>query len=116
MTFYEVLEQARELLQRHERLSYHALKRQFQLDDMCLEDLKAELVDMQRVAADQDGTMLVWAGDASLTPPPAAPAPAPERAPRASSKSKRGFGTAMRPRRIGVAHVERLFPLPRFNV
>ena len=33
MTFYEVLEQVRELLQRHGRMSYRALKRQFDLDD-----------------------------------------------------------------------------------
>ena len=83
MTFYEVLEQVRELLQRHGRMSYRALKRQFELDDAYLEDLRAELVEVQRVAVDQDGTMLVWTGDASAAQVPAAPAPAPERAPRA---------------------------------
>jgi class 3 adenylate cyclase/tetratricopeptide (TPR) repeat protein len=83
MTFYEVLEQVRELLQRHGRLSYRALKRQFELDEAYLEDLRAELVEVQRVAVDQDGTMLVWTGDASADQAPAAPAPAPERAPRA---------------------------------
>jgi predicted ATPase/class 3 adenylate cyclase len=83
MTFYEVLEQVRELLQRHGRMSYRALKRQFELDDAYLEDLRAELVEVQRVAVDQDGTMLVWTGDASAAQAPAAPAPAPERAPRA---------------------------------
>ncbi|HEX9870286.1 MAG TPA: hypothetical protein VGC99_17165 [Candidatus Tectomicrobia bacterium] len=69
MTFYEVLEQVVALLQRHGRLSYRALKRQFQLDDAYLEDLKAELVDIQRVAVDWDGTMLVWTGEAPATPP-----------------------------------------------
>jgi class 3 adenylate cyclase/tetratricopeptide (TPR) repeat protein len=83
MTFYEVLEQVRELLQRHGRMSYRALKRQFELDDAYLEDLRAELVEVQRVAVDQDGTMLVWTGDASAAQAPAAPTPAPERAPRA---------------------------------
>src|SRR5262245_53610619 len=82
MTFYEVLEQVRELLQRHGRLSYRALKRQFELDEAYLEDLRAELVEVQRMAVDQDGTMLVWTGDASADQAPAAPAPAPERAPR----------------------------------
>src|SRR5215218_7769113 len=82
MTFYDVLEQVRELLQRHGRMSYRALKRQFELDDAYLEDLRAELVEVQRVAVDQDGTMLVWTGDASAAQAPAAPAPAPERAPR----------------------------------
>src|SRR5919108_4027303 len=83
MTFYEVLEQVIALLQRHGRVSYRALKRQFDLDDVYLEDLKAELVEVQRVAVDQDGTMLVWTGDAPVTLPPVAPAPAPERVPRA---------------------------------
>src|SRR2546425_3106884 len=83
MTFYEVLEQVVTLLQRHGRMSYRALTRQFQLDEAYLEDLKAELVDIQRVAVDHDGTMLVWTGDASPAPPPAAPTPAPERTPRA---------------------------------
>jgi class 3 adenylate cyclase len=82
MTFYEVLEQVRELLQRHGRMSYRALKRQFELDDAYLEDLRAELVEVQRVAVDQDGAMLVWTGDTSATRAPAAPAPALERVPR----------------------------------
>jgi hypothetical protein len=62
MTFYEVLEQVVTLLQRHGRVSYRALTRQFQLYEAYLEDLKAELVEVQRVAMDQDGTMLVWTG------------------------------------------------------
>jgi class 3 adenylate cyclase len=82
MTFYEVLEQVVALLQRHGRMSYRALKRQFQLDDAYLEDLKAELVEVQRVAVDHNGTMLVWTGDAPVAPPPAAPTPAQEQTPR----------------------------------
>ena len=38
VTFDEVLEQALEMLQRRGRVSYRALKRQFQLDDAYLED------------------------------------------------------------------------------
>ena len=41
MTFDEVLEQVRELLQSKGRLAYRALKRRFDLDDEYLEDLKA---------------------------------------------------------------------------
>ena len=74
MTFYEVLEQVVVLLQRHGRISYRALRRQFQLDDAYLEDLKAELVEVQGVAVDQDGTMLVWIGGVPLASSPAAPA------------------------------------------
>src|ERR687885_453116 len=81
MTFYEVLEQVVTLLQRHGRVSYRALTRQFQLDEAYLEDLKAELVEVQRVAVDQDDTMLVWTGDATTAPTLVAPAP--ERTPRA---------------------------------
>jgi hypothetical protein len=42
MDFYEVLEQVLVLLQRHGRVSYRALKRQFNLDDDDVEGLKGE--------------------------------------------------------------------------
>ena len=41
MQFYEVLAQVIELLQRQGRVSYRALKRQFDLDNDYLEDLQA---------------------------------------------------------------------------
>ncbi len=62
MTFDEVLDQVRELLQRRGRVTYGALKRRFDLDDEYLEDLKGELIDAQRIAADEDGKVLVWTG------------------------------------------------------
>src|SRR5262247_2380335 len=62
MTFEEILDQAVAMLQRRGRLTYGALKRQFQLDDTYLEDLKAELIEGQRVAVDEDGRVLVWTG------------------------------------------------------
>ena len=68
MTFYEVLAQVMTLLQRHGRVSYRALKRQFDLDDAYVEDLKAELVEVHGLARDQDGTMLVWIGNATTAP------------------------------------------------
>ena len=40
MTFDEVLDQVRELLQRRGRVTYRALQRRFDLDDAYLEDLK----------------------------------------------------------------------------
>ena len=43
MTFEEILDQAIAMLQRRGRLTYGTLKRQFQLDDAALEDLKNEL-------------------------------------------------------------------------
>jgi predicted ATPase/class 3 adenylate cyclase len=71
MTFYEVLEQAITLLQRHGRVTYRALKRQFDLDDAFLEDLKEELIYGQQLAVDEDGRVLVWTGKSSMTPEPA---------------------------------------------
>jgi TOMM system kinase/cyclase fusion protein len=68
VTFEEVLSQAIAMLQRQGRVSYRALKRQFDLDDSYLEDLKAEIIDVHRVAVDQDGTMLVWTGGTTTTP------------------------------------------------
>src|SRR6266851_956135 len=70
MTFYEMLEQVIALLQRHGRLSYRALTVQFKLDHEGLDLLKEELIDIQHVARDQDGRMLVWTGEASTTPEP----------------------------------------------
>jgi hypothetical protein len=41
MTFEEILDQAIAMLQRRGHLTYGTLKRQFQLDDAVLEDLKS---------------------------------------------------------------------------
>jgi class 3 adenylate cyclase/predicted ATPase len=60
MTFDEVLDQVRELLRQRGRLSYGALKRRFDLDEAYLEDLKAELIDAEQVARDEDGKVLAW--------------------------------------------------------
>lgn len=62
MTFDEVLDQVRELLQSKGRVAYRALKRRFDLDDEYLEDLKAELIKAEGVAADENGEVLVWVG------------------------------------------------------
>ncbi len=42
MTFQEVLAQVLAWLQREQRVSYRALKRQFDVDDDSIEDLKAD--------------------------------------------------------------------------
>jgi class 3 adenylate cyclase/tetratricopeptide (TPR) repeat protein len=62
MTFDEVLDQVRELLQSKGRVTYRALKRRFDLDDEYLEDLKSELIKAERSAVDEDGEVLVWVG------------------------------------------------------
>jgi hypothetical protein len=63
MTFDEILDQAIAMLERRGRLTYGALKRQFDIDDAYLEDLKNELVNGQQIAVDEDGAVLVWRGD-----------------------------------------------------
>jgi class 3 adenylate cyclase/tetratricopeptide (TPR) repeat protein len=84
MTFEELLDQAIALLQRRGRLTYRALKRQFNIDDDYLEDLKAELIQGQRLAVDEEGTVLVWTGDtASAAAPTAASMPLQTQAPLA---------------------------------
>ncbi|MBI3249783.1 MAG: hypothetical protein HYZ50_25085 [Deltaproteobacteria bacterium] len=62
MTFDEVLDQVRELLQNKGRVTYRALKRRFDLDDEYLEDLKGELIRAECVAIEEDGDVLVWVG------------------------------------------------------
>src|SRR5215510_15623618 len=82
MTFEEILDQAIAMLQRRGRLTYGALKRQFNLDDDYLEDVKAELIQGQRLAVDEDGAVLVWTGDARTAPTVSSkPIEAPVRAP-----------------------------------
>src|SRR5262245_57870814 len=70
MNFEEILDHAIAMLQRRGRVTYRTLKRQFQLADDALEDLKEELIYGQRLAADEDGRVLVWMGEEEL---PAAP-------------------------------------------
>jgi hypothetical protein len=85
--FVAVVDQVIALLRQRGRVTYRTLKRQFQLDDEALEDLKVELIEGQRLAIDERGTVLVWTGDAA-TPPgpppsstqPASPSPTPEAA------------------------------------
>ena len=69
MTFEEILDQAIAMLQRRGRLTYNTLKRQFQLDDAALEDMKNELIYGQRLAVDEE-RVLVWRGDPVSAPPP----------------------------------------------
>src|SRR5262245_27978436 len=73
MTFEEILNQALAMLQRQQRVSYRALKRQFDLDDAYIEDLKFEIIEVHRAAVDQDNTMLVWTGDQPSASVPASP-------------------------------------------
>lgn len=81
MKFSVIVEQVSELLRHRQRVSYRALKREFDLNDEDVEDLKAELIDAQRLAADEAGKVLVWIGASSVAsstfqvPSPQSPAP-----------------------------------------
>ncbi len=68
MKFSDIVNQTREWLQREERVSYRALKREFDLDDEYIEDIKEELIIAKRVAVDEDGRVLVWTGDGAAPP------------------------------------------------
>src|SRR5262245_8200658 len=76
MDILAVLAQVRELLQQQGRLSYRILQRHFALDADALEDLKFELIDIQEVAVDKDGKMLVWTGaEGTPSAPRSTPSP-----------------------------------------
>ena len=81
VTFEEILTQAIAMLQRLGRVSYRALKVQFQLDDDLLELLKDEIVAVHQLARDQEGKMLVWTGDTTAAAPSRPPTPDQEHAP-----------------------------------
>jgi class 3 adenylate cyclase/tetratricopeptide (TPR) repeat protein len=68
--FYAVIDQVIELLRSRGRLSYRALKIEFELTDDHLEALKEEIIEGQRVAVDEEGRFLVWVGDGESAPTP----------------------------------------------
>src|SRR6266849_9068344 len=67
MTFDDILEQVITLLKRQGRVSYPALKIRFSLDDEYLEALKAEIIEAQQLATDENGRVLVWTGNTAET-------------------------------------------------
>src|SRR5499433_829476 len=75
MDFYDILDQVIDILRSRGRMSYRALKRQFDLDDDYMEDLKEEIVYSQRLAVDEDGRVLVWIGASAPKPEPASTLP-----------------------------------------
>jgi class 3 adenylate cyclase/predicted ATPase len=67
MKFSEVVAQTLAWLQREGRVSYRALKREFDLDDEFLEDVKAEIIEAKQLAMDENGKVLVWVGAALVS-------------------------------------------------
>src|SRR6266545_2450632 len=63
MEFYEVLDQVVALLQQRSRVTYRTLKREFQLDEERLDDLKEELLYAHPEVMDDEGRGLIWKGD-----------------------------------------------------
>ena len=70
MDFYAILDQVIDLLRHAAARHVRALQRQFGFDDAYLEDLKAELIDAQRLATDEEGKVLVWTTGRRPRPPP----------------------------------------------
>jgi len=82
MDFYTVLDQAVDLLRQRGRVTYRALKLQFQLDDDQLEALKDELLNAHPEVADDVGRGLIWTGTLEAALPSAtAPTLAQDQAP-----------------------------------
>lgn len=79
MSFLQTIERVRAFLERQQRVSLRALRREFDLDTETLE----ELVDVQRVAR-REGNVLVWA--APPPPNPVVPTAAPRGADRAEAR------------------------------
>jgi hypothetical protein len=83
MTFEEILDQVLDMLQRRGCVTYGALKRQFNLDEAYLEDVKNEIIEGQQLAVDENGRVLVWTGPKASVVPASPLTPAQERAPLA---------------------------------
>jgi hypothetical protein len=85
-------------------ISYRRINRGFDLDDDALEDVRRELINTLRIAADLDGELLVWAPEGRLARPegaallqslPAMRHPR-DRLPRPQSPRRRGPGAERR--------------------
>ena len=85
MDFVAVVDQVIALLRQRGRVTYSTLKRQFQLDEAALEDVKNELIEGQRLAVDERSNVLVWTGDPETPVSPASPSSLPAPPPAASS-------------------------------
>ena len=77
MDYEAILSQVVALLRREGRIAYRVLKRQLQLDDDLLEDLKDDLIYAKKLARDEEGKVLVWAGTQTEPSPPSG-SPSPE--------------------------------------
>jgi hypothetical protein len=70
MKFSVVVEQVLDVVQRQGRVSYRMLKREFELDDDFLADLKEELLYSYAQQVREEGPGLVWTGATSVPSSP----------------------------------------------
>jgi class 3 adenylate cyclase len=77
MDYETIRAQVLAFLQQEYRVAYRILKRQFQLDDETLDDLKDDLIYAKKLAVDEDGRVLVWTGGEARRPQAAARPAAP---------------------------------------
>lgn len=96
MTFDEALSQAIDMLRRNGRVSYRALRRQFGADDGFLDDLRAEIVDVLRLATDEDGQVLVLAEGRPAPPAPRPDPQPPAEPPRSAEAAAQAEPAALR--------------------
>jgi hypothetical protein len=80
MKFSEVVAQTLAWLRREGRVSYRALRLEFDLNEDVLTALKEELIEIKELAVDKDGKMLVWVGASPV--------------PRSRFQVQRRFGTS----------------------
>src|SRR5262249_18003274 len=102
MTFEGILDQPIAIFHRPAPLTYGTFKRQFQLDDDTLDDLKEQLLYAHPQVVDDAGRGLVWSGETAVSPtttPPASPSapPGPPRAPQAGQPLQRATPPATPP-------------------
>jgi hypothetical protein len=68
MRLYGLLQLVIALLRYKGRLTYVALQHEFGLDDATLDAIRHELIFAERLATDEAGMVLVWAGGESAPP------------------------------------------------
>ena len=81
MRFTKILKDVIWLLATEGRVSYRRLRREFDIDDAFIDDIRAELIQQKHLAADVDGRYLVWSPGGG----PAQPAVVPDNPPHLQS-------------------------------
>src|SRR5262249_3541079 len=75
MDFYAILDQVIAVLRQRQRVTYRALKRQFNLDDDYLGSERPKAFRAKRTGVEKGGPVVVGTGEMDVPPPPPPPAP-----------------------------------------